>query len=88
VAAGDVDTSIAWGPLAGYFARRARVPLDVTPVLPERDGPSLPFVFDIAMAVRRRDAALHDALDAVLARRGAEIRAILKRFDVPLVSAD
>jgi len=87
VASGEIDTAIAWGPLAGYFARRARVPLEVESVVPERDGPALPFAFDIAMAVRRGDRALHDSLDAVIARRAADIRTILKRFDVPLVEA-
>jgi quinoprotein dehydrogenase-associated probable ABC transporter substrate-binding protein len=32
VAKGDVDVAIAWGPLAGYFARREPVRLVVTPV--------------------------------------------------------
>src|SRR5207237_10170955 len=34
VARGDVDVAVAWGPLAGYFARRERVPLAVVPVSP------------------------------------------------------
>jgi quinoprotein dehydrogenase-associated probable ABC transporter substrate-binding protein len=32
VAAGDIDVAIVWGPLAGYFAPRQPVPLDVTPL--------------------------------------------------------
>jgi mxaJ protein len=86
VASGEVDTAIAWGPLAGYFAARSATPLDLVPIAPERDGPGLSFAFDIAMAVRRRDTALHDALDAVLARRAREIRAILEKFGVPLLA--
>lgn len=85
VARGDVDLAIVWGPLAGYFAAREPVAIDLRPVSPERDGPALPFVFDISMAVRRDDAALHDALDAVIARRGPEIRRILRAFHVPLL---
>ena len=30
----DVDVAIAWGPMAGYFAKHAAVPLDITPVSP------------------------------------------------------
>jgi mxaJ protein len=86
VSSGQVDTAIVWGPLAGYFAKESRVPLDVVAVTPQRDGPALPFVFDIAMGVRRGDTALHDALDRVLARRAPEIRQILERFGVPLVA--
>src|SRR5689334_1267113 len=58
VVKGDVDMAVVWGPLAGYFARRQTVPLDIVPVSPEVDLPFLPFVFDIAMGVRRGDQAL------------------------------
>ena len=32
VEAGEVDVAIVWGPLAGYFAKKAKVPLDIVPV--------------------------------------------------------
>ncbi|HYC31274.1 MAG TPA: quinoprotein dehydrogenase-associated putative ABC transporter substrate-binding protein [Gemmatimonadales bacterium] len=84
VANKDVDVAIVWGPVAGYFASRAKVPLDVRP-LPERDSLSdFPFQFNIAMGVRRRDKALRDSLNAVLERKGPEIQAILKDYGVPL----
>ncbi len=86
VADRDVDAAIAWGPLAGYFATRTRVPLEIAPVTPVRDGPGLSFAFDIAMAVRRQDRALHDALDRAIAARGRDIRAILAEYGVPLVA--
>ena len=86
VSDGEVDVAIAWGPLAGYFAQQSSVPLDVSPVLPARADPALPFAFDISMGVRRGDTALHDALDRVLASRAPEIRQILRRFGVPLLA--
>ena len=86
VAAGEVDAAIAWGPLAGYFATRQDAPMKVVPVSPQVDGGDIPFTFDIAMATRRGDAALHDALDAVIASRKTEIRALLERYGVPLVA--
>jgi mxaJ protein len=64
------------------------VPLRITAVRPERDGPALPFVYDIAMAVRRGDRELHEALDRVLERRQSEIRDILTRYGVPLVDME
>ena len=85
VAKGEVDVSAVWGPTAGYFIRKSRVPLVATPVNPQIDVPFLPFVFDIAMAVRRGDTALRDRLDAVLARREKEIDAILREYGVPRV---
>jgi mxaJ protein len=79
----EIDVGIVWGPLAGYFARRSPVPLRVTPVSPEVDVPYLPFVFDIAMGVRREDTALRDTLDAILLRRRREIDKLLAEYGVP-----
>jgi len=86
VARGDVDVAIAWGPLAGYFATREPVPLALKPVAPQIDLPFLPFVFDVAMGVRRGNEALRDRLDAVIRTRRAEIDALLDRFGVPRVA--
>ena len=85
VANGDIDVAIAWGPLAGYCARRSAVPLEIVPVSPQVDLPFLPFVFDIAMAVRRGDDSLRARLDDVLARRQADIRRLLESYGVPLL---
>lgn len=41
VANGDVDDAVVWGPLAGYYAKRARAPLTLMPVTPQSDGESL-----------------------------------------------
>ena len=83
VAKGDVDAALVWGPLAGYFAKRQRVPLVLSPVSPQIDLPFLPFVFDVSVAVRRGNEALKDELDAVLLRRRAEIERILDAYGVP-----
>src|SRR5215210_1588650 len=84
VAHKDIDVAIVWGPLAGYFAKQAAVPLVLQP-LPERDSLSdFPFRFNIAMGVRRRDKELRDSLQSVLDRRGSEIQAILKQYGVPV----
>jgi mxaJ protein len=86
VARGDVDVAIAWGPFAGYFAKRASAPLKITPVSPEIDLPSLPFVFDICLGVRKEDAALGGELDKILARRKDEIDRLLRSYGLPLKS--
>ena len=44
----------------------------------------MPFSFDISLAVRSDDKALLDDLNAALARRHAEVRALLARFHFPL----
>jgi len=88
VAKGDVDVAIAWGPLAGFYARRSHVALDLRPVAPAIDTPFLPFVFDISMGVRREDAALAAALDHALQKHAREIGAILSQYGVPLGSRE
>ena len=83
VAKGDVDVAVVWGPLAGYFAPRQKVPLEIVPVSPQIDMPFLPFVFDISMGVRRGDTKLQAELDGILERRRPEIDALLDRYGVP-----
>jgi hypothetical protein len=38
VARGDVDLAVAWGPVAGYFAAREPVALEIAAVSPPRTG--------------------------------------------------
>jgi mxaJ protein len=82
VANGEVDLAIVWGPLAGYFAKRAGTPLRIVPVTPQIDPPFLPFVYDISMGTRRGDT-LGTHLDRVIVRRRAEIDRILDDYGVP-----
>jgi len=82
---GDIDVAAAWGPLAGYAAKRSGVPLTVSPIVGgERYSPQQ-FQFDIAMGVRKGDHALRDRLNDFIARHRAEITALLQRYGVPLV---
>jgi quinoprotein dehydrogenase-associated probable ABC transporter substrate-binding protein len=82
---GDIDVAAAWGPLAGYFAMAAKVPLTVTPIMDaERFAPQL-FQFDIAMGVRKGDHALRDQLNAFIDEQGQQIAALLRSYGVPLV---
>jgi len=94
VARGDVDVAMAWGPMAGYFAARQPVALDVVPLVPTLKGSAyttgglaVPLAFEIAMAVRRGDSALRYRLDGFIARRAAELDRILADYHVPLVEA-
>src|SRR5947209_19462045 len=87
VAAGEIDVAVVWGPLAGYFAPREPVALALVPVAPQIDLPFLPFVYDIAVGVRRGDERLRGEIDAVLERRRGEIDALLDRYGVPRPAA-
>jgi mxaJ protein len=85
VAKSDVDLAIAWGPLAGFFAARQDVPLDIAAVEFPKEIPSLPIAFDISLGVRRGDTALVARLEQVLDRRRGDIDTILARYHVPRV---
>ena len=78
-----VDIAIAWGPVAGYFARQSAVPLDITPITGDTNNPTLPLTFDIAIGVRKGDTALRQRLDAELERRAPEIRQLLRSYGIP-----
>ena len=85
VSHGDVDVAVVWGPLAGYFAKKSATKLDIVPVSPRLDLPYLPFVFDIAMGVRRGDSTFRNSVDGIIERRHASIDSILDTYGVPRV---
>jgi len=79
-----VDVAIVWGPLAGYFAAKAPVPLVLN--LVESDSVSgIPFAFNISAATRRRDRALRDSLQTFLDTKAADIQALLRQYNFPLL---
>jgi mxaJ protein len=82
---GELDVAVAWGPLAGYFTRRERLKLTLTPVAPAIDA-QLPFVFDISMGVARGNRALLDELNAFIEQRREDIDRILSGYGVPRVN--
>lgn len=88
VARGRVDLAIAWGPLAGFFARRAEAPITIVPVSPQVDRPFLPFTFSISMGVRPTDKGLLQFINRALEHHRNEIHRILQSYGVPLLDAD
>lgn len=87
VAQGKIDTAVVWGPVAGYFAAREPKPLQVTPVMPPFDGPSLPMSFEIAVGVRKDSKDLRDEIDGALARLKPRLDALLSDYSVPRLDA-
>jgi len=85
VVSGAVDIAVAWGPLAGYFARHSGAELDIVPVSPAVDPPGLRFTFDISLGVRPADSALKQQLESALDRRQRGVDSLLAEFGVPLV---
>jgi len=82
---GHIDLAVAWGPLAGFSAKQALVPLSITPVADGDIFKPLRFQFDISVGVRKGDQALKEKLDRVLDHNHQAIRSILLGYGVPLV---
>lgn len=88
VAGGELDVAVAWGPLAGYFAKRSKVPLVVTPTPARDERTTLPLAFDISVGVRRDSPELRNAIDEILRRREREIAELLDGYGVPKVPVE
>ena len=84
VAERQIDIAVAWGPMAGYFAGREKPALEVSRIAVPFDGPGWPMGFDIAMGVRKGNAALAEEIDAVLKQEAVPITHVLESYGVPL----
>jgi len=83
VSAKNVDIAIAWGPVAGYYARRSSVPLELTPVENDPAHPDTPLAFEISIGVRQGNVALKQRLETELKRRHSEISQLLRSYGIP-----
>ncbi|MBK6781834.1 MAG: quinoprotein dehydrogenase-associated putative ABC transporter substrate-binding protein [Gemmatimonadetes bacterium] len=84
VVSDSIDVAIVWGPIAGYYTRQLGADLVLRPI--ERDSVSgIPFAYSMGMATRRADRAFRDSLQGFIDTKGAEIRAILDQFGIPLL---
>src|SRR3984893_4393540 len=82
VSAGKIDAGVLWGPMAGYYAKKAGS-LHVTPLVKETTGPKL--VYRIGMGVRGADQNWKRQLNKLIQENQGEINKILLDFGVPLL---
>jgi mxaJ protein len=82
VAAGKLDAAVVWGPFAGFYAKRSRRKLKLTPVEPEHDG-VIPFAYELAVGVRKSDPGLVQRINEVLERERTRIAALMQQYGVP-----
>jgi quinoprotein dehydrogenase-associated probable ABC transporter substrate-binding protein len=83
LASGEIDAGVLWGPMAGYYARRASTPMSVVPLVKEPSGPRL--IYRIAMGVRFSDQDWKRELNRLIADNQAAINKVLLSFGVPLL---
>ncbi len=80
---GEIDAAILWGPMAGFYAKKANPPLHVTLLVKEKSGPQL--VYRIGMGVRRADQNWKRLLNRLIQENQPEINKTLVEFGVPLL---
>ncbi len=80
---GEIDLGILWGPMAGYFAKTAKPPLAITPLLKETLGP--PLIYRLGMGVRSSDQEWKRTLNRLIAENQSEINKLLLSYGVPLI---
>ncbi len=80
---GDIDVALLWGPIAGYYALKAKRQMTVVPLLKEQGGP--PMVFRIVMGVRHSDQNWKRTLNKLISDNQSDIDAILRSYGVPLL---
>lgn len=85
VAEGEVDVAVAWGPIAGYYAQKQDVPLQVVPVSPKFIPPYMPMVYSISIGLRQGDRRFARLLNRAVVKRWEDIQAVLKKYNVPLL---
>ncbi|MBR0694763.1 substrate-binding domain-containing protein [Bradyrhizobium lablabi] len=83
LAKGEIDAGILWGPMAGFYAKKANPPLHVTPLVKETRGPKL--VYRIGMGVRPADQNWKRQLNHLIQENQTSINKILLDFGVPLL---
>lgn len=80
--AGTIDVALVWGPIGGYYAKKAGADLVVVPLTHEQ---GVRLDFRIAMGVRHSDQEWKRTLNKLISENQDEINHILEDYGVPIV---
>ena len=83
IASGKLDAGLLWGPVGGYYAERAEVPLKLVPLVKEKAGPTT--IYGITMGVRPNEPQWKHTINKLIADNQGEINVILEGYSVPLL---
>ncbi len=83
LAGGRLDAAIVWGPIAGYFAKRAKG-VEIAVIQLESE-PGIQFDFAISAGVRYGDGERKRVLEELMHKTAVPIQAILAAYNVPLL---
>ena len=79
---GNVDVVFLWGPIAGYFAKRAGDSVRLVPFQPQ---PGIRFDYTISMGVRYGEKDWKDKVDQWIGANHDKIDSILATYQVPML---
>lgn len=81
---GEIDVAILWGPIGGYYAKQAKIPLVVVPA-PEYEDTNVHGKenWNISVAVRKKDKERMAVIQGALDRRKSDILKILDDYGIP-----
>jgi quinoprotein dehydrogenase-associated probable ABC transporter substrate-binding protein len=83
VADGKIDVGLLWGPIAGYYVRRDKLPITFVPL---KNEPGMPRMdYHIAMGVRPNEPEWRRQINAAIVKEHDAIVAVLKDFGMPLL---
>jgi len=82
LANGKIDVAMVWGPIGAYFAQHASVPMRVLPFASTKE---IRYDYLLSIGVRVPDKKWRETIDAVVAKRQADIDRILRDYAVPLL---
>jgi mxaJ protein len=83
---GDIDVAIAWGPIAGYYAKQSKVPLVVVPIPEyEKENAKGKEYWNISVGVRKKDKERMALIQEAIDRNQTKILKILDDYGIPHV---
>lgn len=80
---GTIDVGFLWGPIAGYYRERDKLPLTIVALADEPGAARMKY--HIAMGVRGNEPEWRRRVNAVILKEQPEITAILRDYGVPLL---
>ncbi len=83
---GAIDVGLLWGPIGGYFAKKAGKEIAVLPLVNETKGPRLSY--RITFGVRQGEKVWKRQLNRIIRRKQEEINKILQDYGIPLIDEE
>lgn len=84
IMSGEIDAGVLWGPIAGYYVKHEKLPLQFALLKNEPGAPRMDY--HIAMGVRGNEPDWRRRINAVIIKRQSDIKAILRDYGVPLLN--